>query len=185
MPIVDHERLTRSFFRGVNSPRLFKMFFEQFGVWEDMDATLESSNDEIYAAWEDLECDDRDEIKEDLCRINDIGREKGRFTLLQWAEQCGVEDYADLTVQKLAMVLYLDHRAAFDQAYGFFMLEKTDNLHTLLGYPPVPCNPSPSRIERFREELRKALRKETGLRSLMVTGVSLVTPSALSPSGSR
>jgi len=161
MPTFDHERLTRNFFRRVNSPALFQRFFDDFGVWEDMAATIESKNDEIYATWEDLECEGRDEIQEALCRINDIGREKGRFTLLERAKDCDVEDYEDLTLQKLAMILYLDHRDAFDEAYDFFVLEKTENLHTPLGDRPVRCKPPNIRIGQFKEELQKALRRET------------------------
>ena len=52
MAITDHERLTRHFFRRVNSPELFKRFFEHFGVWDAMKLTVEARNDEIHAAWE-------------------------------------------------------------------------------------------------------------------------------------
>ncbi len=36
MPIADHERLTSTFFRGVNSPLLFRRFFDGFRVWSAM-----------------------------------------------------------------------------------------------------------------------------------------------------
>lgn len=161
MPMMDHERLTCSFFRRVNSPQLFKLFFEQFDVWDKMGLTLASTNDEIFEAWQALDCPKLDEIREDLCRVNDIGREKGRYTLLTQADGCGVEDYAELTIQKLAMILYLDHRRAFNQAYDFYCLEKTDNLYTLLGDRAVPCNPTTSQVDTFKADVRKALTEET------------------------
>lgn len=158
--LADHQRLTRHFFRRVNSVELFRLFFEGFGVWDQMGLGAEAKNDDIHAAWEDLEAPNRDEIQEALCRINDIAREKGRFTLELRAQDCSVEDYQDLTVHKLAMTLYLDHREAFDEAYDFYVLEKTDNLHTLLGRKPVPCAPASADLARFKDALQQALRSE-------------------------
>ncbi|PIQ83237.1 MAG: hypothetical protein COV75_08495 [Candidatus Omnitrophica bacterium CG11_big_fil_rev_8_21_14_0_20_63_9] len=160
MLIVDHERLTRLFFRRVNSCELFRLFFEEFGVWETMGLDANATADTIYAAWDKLQCPKRNEIKEALCRINDIAHEKGRFTLQRRAQNCGVEDYEDLTLQKLAMTLYLDHRQVFDEAYGFFVLEKTENLHILLGRKPVACTPTASQIDAFRQKLITTLRPE-------------------------
>ena len=57
--------------------------------------------------------------------------------------------------------LYLDHRAVFDEAYGFYVLEKTDNLHALVGEEPVPCAPTAEQIDRFKERLRTTLHGET------------------------
>ncbi len=160
MNVVDHERLTRQFFRRVNSAALFRRFFGEFGVWETMGLSEHSTNDGIHAAWAELECPHRDEIEESLCRINDIGREKGRFTLLRRAEECGIEDARNLTIQKLAMTLFLNHRQVFDQAYQFFTLEKTDNLYALVGRQPVTCAPSDASVRGFEEELSRVLRKE-------------------------
>lgn len=160
MLIVDHERLTRQFFRRVNSTELFRLFFEEFGVWETMGLDEHATSEDIYAAWDQLDYPNRNEIKEALCRINDIAHEKGRFTLQLRAQNCGVEDYEDLTLQKLAMTLYLDHRDAFNEAYDFYVLEKTDNLHILLGRNPVACNPSEPQIEAFRQKLITTLRPE-------------------------
>lgn len=174
MAITDHERLTRHFFRRVNSVELFKRFFEHFGVWDAMKLTAEARNDEVHAAWESLynpdpaDADDgeaisddrREEIREALCRVNDIGRDKARYILYERAGVCGVPNYGDLTVQKLAMVLYLDHRTSFDQAYDFYMIEKTDNLHTLLGDDAAECKPAAWEVDAFKEALRKALKKE-------------------------
>lgn len=160
MPIADHERLTRNFFRRVNSVELFRLFFEEFGAWEALGLDGDATNDDVHAAWESLACPNHDEIHEALSRINDIARERGRFTLQLRAEACQVEDYEDLTLQKLAMTLFLDHREVFDEAYGFYVLEKTDNLHTLLGRRPVVFKPSPTRLTSFERELRKALRRE-------------------------
>ncbi len=160
MLIVDHERLTRQFFRRVNSAELFYLFFEEFGVWETMGLDTNATTDSIYEAWDQLDCRNRTEIKEALCRINDIAHEKGRYTLQLRAQNCSVEDYEDLTLQKLAMTLYLDHRDAFNEAYDFYVLEKTDNLHILLGKNPVACNPSEPQIEAFRQKLITTLRPE-------------------------
>ncbi len=160
MPIVDHERLTRQFFRRINSTELFRLFFEEFGVWETMGLDEHATNDDIYAAWDKLDCPNRNEIKEALCRINDIAHEKGRFTLQIRAQNCGVEDYEDLTLQKLAMTLYLDHRDVFNEAYEFYVLEKTDNLHILLGRSPAACHPSDLQIEAFKQKLITTLRPE-------------------------
>jgi hypothetical protein len=160
MLIVDHERLTRTFFRRVNSTELFRLFFEEFEAWETMGLDKKATSDDIHAAWEELSSPNRREIDEALSRINDIAREKGRFTLHLRAETCGVEDFGDLTLQKLAMILFLDHRAVFDEAYDFYVLEKTDNLHTLLGRQAVACKPSDARLAKFKTELSKALRRE-------------------------
>jgi hypothetical protein len=160
MLIVDHEPLTRQFFRRVNSAELFRLFFEEFGVWEGMGLDRNAKNDDIHAAWDKLACPDRDHIREALCRINDIAREKGRFTLLLRARECDVEDYEDLTLPKLAMILYLDHREVFDEAYEFYALEKTDNLHSLVGRAPVPCKPSSTLVEAFKRALSAAMRPE-------------------------
>lgn len=168
MLIVDHERLTRTFFRRVNSPALFRRFFQAFGVWERMALDEKAGADRIHAAWCVLECPNRAAIEEGLCRINDISCEKGRFTLHFRAEDCGVDDYRDLSLPKLAMILYLEHRAVFDEAYDFFMLEKAENLHTLLGRHPVPCEPTPERLDQFKTELVKALRRDAHGPQLLV-----------------
>ncbi len=160
MLIVDHERLTRQFFRRVNSFELFRLFFEEFGVWETMGLDANATADAIYAAWDKLQCPNRNTIKEALCRINDIAHEKGRFTLQLRAQNCGVEDYEDLTLQKLAMTLYLDHRDVFNEAYDFYVLEKTENLHILLGRNPVACAPTEPQIDAFKKKLITTLRPE-------------------------
>lgn len=160
MLIVDHERLTRSFFRRVNSSALFRRFFQAFGVWERMALDEKAGADRIHEAWLDLECPNRRDIEEALCRINDIACEKGRFTLNIRADDCGIEHYRELTLQKLAMTLFLENRPVFEEAYEFFMLEKAENLHTLLGREPVPCAPTKARIERFKTELIKVLKRD-------------------------
>jgi len=160
MPIVDHERLTCFFFRRVNSVELFQRFFEKFKVWESMGLDDSSSNDEVYEAWNELECPNRPHIEEALQCINDIGREKARFTLTERAKECRIENYKDLTVQKLAMTLFLDHRDEFDQAYRFYMLEKTEKLYNLMGETPTLCHPSAGNIARFKEQLAEILRRE-------------------------
>jgi len=160
MLIVDHERLTRQFFRRVNSCELFRLFFEEFGVWETMGLDANATADAIYAAWDKLQCPNRDDIKEALCRINDIAHEKGRFTLQRRAQSCGVDDYEDLTLQKLAMTLYLDYQQVFDEAYDFFVLEKTENLHILLGRTPIVCTPTEPQIDAFKQKLITTLRPE-------------------------
>lgn len=168
MLITDHERLTRGFFRKVNAPALFRRFFETFGVWDAMGLDAESTCVEIHEAWERLDVPNRQEIDEALRRMNDIAREKGRFTLERCAEDCGVEDYIDLTLPRLAMRLFLDHRRVFEETYDFFMLEKTESLRTLLGRQPVPCEPTAERIERFKVELSRALRRESHGPQLLV-----------------
>jgi hypothetical protein len=80
MLIVDHERLTRTFFRRVNSTELFRLFFEEFEAWETMGLDKKATSDDIHAAWEELSSPNRREIDEALSRINDIAREKGRST---------------------------------------------------------------------------------------------------------
>ena len=161
MTIRDHERLTAHFFRGVNSAQLFERFFSDFGAWEAMGVTLGASNDAIHAAWERLENPRRGEIQEALCEVNDIGRDRGRYVLLDAAERCGIEEFGNLTPQKLAMTLFVDHRRAFETAYAFFMLEKTENLHTLVGDRPAPCKPSDASVQRFKEELSVILARGT------------------------
>jgi len=168
MLIVDHERLTRSFFRGVNSTALFRRFFDAYGVSAAMGLDEKAGPNQIHEAWEKLACPNREEIEESLCQINDIGREKGRFALQERAMLCGVEGYEDLTLEKLAIVLFLDHRDVFDAAYEFHTLEKAENLHTLIGRHPVPCEPTSASIEKFKDELGKALRNEAHGSHLLV-----------------
>jgi len=81
MHIADHQRLTSRFFRDVNSVELFRRFFGDFGVWDSLGLGSHPMNGDIYPAWEELRFPQRADIQEDLCRINDIGREKGRFAL--------------------------------------------------------------------------------------------------------
>jgi hypothetical protein len=160
MLITDHERLTRKFFRQVNSPQLLRRFFRGFGVGDAMELGADPTCDEIHEAWDQLDSPNRTAVKEALCRMNDIAREKGRYTLHIRAEQCGLEGYRDLTLPKLAMTLFLEHRAVFDAAYDFYVLEKTEGLHTLLGRQAVPCKPTAGRLDRFKAELSKALRRD-------------------------
>ncbi len=108
----------------------------------------------------DLDCPSRDEIEEDLCRINDIAREKGRFALQERAKVLDVEDYENLSLPKLAMTLHLDHRVQFDLAYEFHSMEKADNLHTLLGAPDVACEPTTEDLDRFKARLRGVFQHE-------------------------
>ena len=161
MPISDHERLTRQFFRSVNSVALLRRFFQGHGVWERLGITEGARNDDAFTAWEAYTGPERAKVHDELCRINDIARERGRFTLQGRARECGVEDLEKLTLPKLALTLYLDHRAVFDAAYDFYALEKTDNLHALVGDDPVPCAPTAEQIERFKERLRATLHGET------------------------
>lgn len=161
MPISDHERLTRQFFRGVNSIVLLQRFFQEHGIWERLGITEHTRNDDAFAAWEAYDGSERTNVQDELCRINDIARERGRFTLQGRARDCGIEGFEDLTLPKLAMALYLDHRAVFDEAYGFYVLEKTDNLHALVGDEPAPCAPTAEQLERFKERLRATLHGET------------------------
>lgn len=168
MPISDHRRLTRSFFRGVNSTPLLRRLFEAFGVWTTMGLGDDAEASEIFEAWENLRCDHRADIEEALCRINDLSGEKARFALQMRALECGIEGYEDLSLEKLAMTLFLDHRDDFDAVYEFHTIEKTDSLHTLIGDSPVPCSPTPANLERFRVALGAALRREANGPQLLV-----------------
>jgi len=158
MRIVDHERLTSGFFRDVNSGTLFERFFQSFGVWGAMGLDVEADGGEIYKAWTKLVCDNRDEIEEALKQVNDLARDKAQFAVRYCASRCGIPDFKDLTLAKLAMMLFLDHRSAFKSTYAFHTIEKTENLHTLIGLRPVACDPSPEQVERFKAELIETLR---------------------------
>lgn len=153
MRIIDHERLTSRFFRDVNSGTLFRRFFEHFGAWAAMGLDEAANGGKIYEAWGKLVCDNKPKIEEALKRVNDLARDKAQFALRYCAGRCGVPDFRDLTLAKLAMTIFLDHRSAFDSTYAFHTIEKTENLHTMIGLRPMPCDPSPERVDRFKAEL--------------------------------
>ena len=90
MALRDHKRLTVSFFRKVNSPELFQLFFEEFRVFQRLELPENPKNDQIHKAWKGLVAPNRERIEEDLKRINDIACEAGRYTLYFWAERCGL-----------------------------------------------------------------------------------------------
>jgi len=168
MPIGDHKRLTRSFFRGVNSTPLIRRLFESFGVWAEMGLGDDAEPVEVFDAWEDLRCANRADVEEALSQINDLAGEKARFALQMRALECGVGGYEDLSLEKLSMTLFLDHRDEFDAAYEFHKIEKTESLHTLIGESPVSCVPTEASLERFRVALSAALRREANGPQLLV-----------------
>ncbi len=53
-----------------------------------------------------------------------------------------MDDCESLTLQKLALTLYLYHRGQFDLAYTIYFLEKAENLRIFLAEYPVPCSPT-------------------------------------------
>lgn len=157
--IPNHKPLNAGFFRGVNSPELFKAFFSKYKVWDSMGLTEESKNDEIYAAWTNLQNPQKPRMEEALAQINDIGRDDGQQLLLQVAEEAKVPKYGELTPQKLAMTLRLYYRDHFDKAYEYYNIEHVDSLKVLLGAEPAPCEPTDADKERFKNKLRTAMKK--------------------------
>ncbi len=157
MPIADHQNLTRHFFRGVNSTPLFRRFFEAFGVWTTMALGDDAGPGEIATAWDELKCPNREAIEESLQRVNDLSHPKARFAVLYRAKECNVPDYLELTPEKRAMTLFLDHRRDFDVTYEFHSIEKTENLHILMGGQPVPCAPTLDQVEALRCALKSVL----------------------------
>jgi len=160
MPIPDHQRLTRTFFRAVNSAPLFQRFFEGFGVWTSMALDGDSEARQIHEAWEALRCPNRAEIEEALARVNDISREKARFALTERAKKIGVDGSDSMPLERLALTMFLDYRKAFDLTYEFHEIEKAENLHTMIGRLPVPCAPTEPQIEKFKSALVRALSGE-------------------------
>ncbi|MGE0191202.1 MAG: hypothetical protein AB7T63_04085 [Planctomycetota bacterium] len=168
MRIPDHQRLTRSFFRGVTSPHLFRRFFDSFGVWDRMELDDEAKADAIFRAWEGLTGVDRDEMDEALYRINDLSHPKARFAVLYRAKDCGVEGCDDMTPEERALTLFLDRRDDFEATYEFHTIEKTDSLRVLVGRHPVPCADTQENLDRFKVKLSKALQREAHGRHLLI-----------------
>src|SRR3989338_5650413 len=121
--IPNHKPINAGFFRGVNSPELFKAFFSKYKAWDSMGLSAESKNEEICEAWTNLQNPQKPRMEEALSQINDIGREDGQQLLLQVAEEAKVPKYGELTPQKLAMTLRLYYRDHFDKAYEYYNLE--------------------------------------------------------------
>lgn len=157
--IPNHKPINAGFFRGVNSPELFKAFFSKYNVWDSMGLSAESKNEDICEAWTNLQNPQKPRMEEALSQINDIGREDGQQLLLQVAEEAKVPKYGELTPQKLAMTLRLYYRDHFYKAYEYYNLEHVDSLKVLLGAEPVPCEPTDADKERFKTKLRAALKK--------------------------
>jgi len=65
-----------------------------------------------------------------------------------------------LTPQKLAMTLFIEHRTDFEEVYSHYTIEKTENLDILIGRTPVPCDPSPDVLDRFKKELAIVLKRK-------------------------
>jgi len=159
MALVDHEQLTRGFFRGVNSTALCQRFFGTFGVWEGMGLDEESRPEQIYAAWSKLDRKVHRELDEAIRRVNDLGREKARWAMLYRARDRGVANWDTLTPQKLAMTLFIEHRQDFEEVYSHYTIEKTERLDILIGRRPVPCEPSAEVLGRFKRELAVVLKR--------------------------
>jgi len=155
----EHKRLTAGFFRSVNSPELFKQFFDRFGAWEGLSLKEKPKNDDIFAAWDFSPHPKRPEMKEELCCMNDIACEDGRAYILSAAEVTKLPNYQDLTLHQMTMRLWLNHPKHFAEVYELFQVEKTDSLKILKGEAPVPCNPDKADLERFAKGLQQILRK--------------------------
>lgn len=160
MLIIDHEQLTRGFFRGVNSTALFRRFFDSHGVWEGMGLREESRAEQIYSAWAKLDPKVHPDLDEAIRRVNDLSREKARWALLYRARDCRVDDCDNLTPAKLAMTMFLEHRAEFEEVYGYYTIEKTDSLDILIGRHPVPCDATEEHLSEFRKELAIVLKRD-------------------------
>lgn len=159
MTLVDHEPLTRGFFRGVNSTPLCRRFFDSFGVWEGMGLNDESRPDQIYAAWSKLDRGTHPELDQAIRRVNDLGREKARWAMIYRARDLGVADWDALTPQKLSITLFIEHRSAFEEIYSHYTIEKTERLDILIGRFPVRCEPSTEVLDRFKKELAGVLKR--------------------------
>jgi len=158
--IVDHERLTGQFFRRINSLELFKRFFEGLHLWEELELNEDSGNEEIFQAWQKLTAPQKVRADEDLHCINDIAREKGRYWLMAMAETAGIENYRDMTLPHLAMLLYLHDQFYFRQAYELFIIDKNERLKVFKGSSIPPFNPLAIDLDGFKRELRELLYKE-------------------------
>lgn len=160
MALVDHEQLTRGFFRGVQPTALLRRFFERFGVWEQMGLGDDSRPEQIYLAWSALDPELHPELDESIRRVNDLGREKPRWALLYRARDCGVEGCDGLTPFVLSMTMFLEHQTVFDEVYGFYTIEKTESLDLLVGRDPVACDPTAEQLQAFRSRLVTKLKRE-------------------------
>jgi len=145
----------------MDSIELFKQFFEKYTAWDDLHLKAKPKNDDLWEAWANLQHPQKARMAEVLSQINDIGREEGHELLLHMAEEAKASDFRDLTPQKLAMTLRLNHKSFFMKAYDYYNLEQVENLKEFMGKGPAPCNPSPEDKERFKAKLRDALKKSS------------------------
>lgn len=157
--LAHHKPLNAGFFRGVNSPELFKAFFNNYSAWDALKLGEQPTYEEIHQAWTALEHPQKRRMEEALSQINDIGREDGQELLLTYAEEAKVPNFRELTPQKLAMTLRLYYKSHFAKAYDYYNLEHVDNLKVMLGAEPAPCEPTEANKDSFKEKLRAALKK--------------------------
>ncbi len=169
--IPDHKRLTAAFFRGVNSPDLFKRFFDKYKAWDLLKLKDTPKNEAIFSAWIDLIHTSKKEMEEHLLSMNDISGDDGRDYLVDVAEAVNL-DYRPLTTHKLALTLFLDHFVQFKTAYDRYIVEKVENLKIFIGRENVPCDPTPTRLTRFKEKLRSAFHHLDSGPKLKVESVS-------------
>jgi len=159
--LKEHKRLTAGFFRSVNSPELFKQFFERFGAWRDLGLKEKPKNDDIFDAWIFSSHPKQTEMNEALCCMNDIACEDGRPYISAAAEEVKMHGHHDLTVHQVTMKLWLSHAKHFADVYGLFQVEKTDSLKILRGETPAPCNPDKADLDKFEKGLQQVLRKSS------------------------
>lgn len=158
--LTDHKRLTAGFFRSVNSAALFKEFFEKYNAWQKLGLKENPKNDDIYDAWVMLDHPKREEMAEALCCMNDICREEGREYLYPLAQAVKLPQHEDLTLPKMAMLLWLRHKKKFQLIHDCFTLEKADNLKVLIGRTKTAAPPDNINLSGFKDKLRRILRKD-------------------------
>jgi len=126
----DHEPLRKTFFLRVGNP----LFQDFLNLWKAANDPVEidlgipikgASPSELlerWQAWVKANSEDAENPDHELQCINDLGRQKAEFMLVEAANECKLSK--SLTLQKIAMELYLHHRDHFWGVYTSFVAAK-------------------------------------------------------------
>jgi len=160
--LVEHERLTRKFYRNVGSMELLKAFYEKFEAWKIFDVDDETNTEELFEQWEKINISNKGEITEELKKVNDIGRERGRYWLSQMAEHEKIENHKEMSLPRLALTLYISNSKTFNKAYELFIIEKKENLRIFKGVSIPPFEePSELQLNHLKNSFKEVLYKNS------------------------